>query len=405
MAKLAVLGGTPVAGNGLTCTWPEIGDEERKAVLRALDSRAWCRMGLADDVSEVTQFEHAWAEYHDAGHCLAVATGTAALVVAFRALGIGPGDEVVVPAVTFISTSDAVALCGAAPVFADMDPDTYQIDAAAVESAIRDRTRAICVVHYAGYPCDLDAISQVAARHGLPVVEDCAHAQGSAWRGRKVGAHITMGAFSFQQSKSLASGEGGAVITDCDELADKAWAAHNIGRVKDSPKYEHVLLGGNYRLGEISGALLRAQLKRLPEQTQRRSANADYLRQTLREMGGLEPLKADERVTQRGYYYFVLRYDPQQWGGAHRDVFFKALTAEGIESTRGYGIPIYKNPSYADSVVGHRVMPCPNAERACAHEQVTLITHHLLDRTNVELMLDAFAKLRENVDELRSVDA
>ena len=403
MAKLAVLGGTAVAPNGLNCIWPEIGDEERAAVLRVLDSGEWCRFGLPDDVCEVTQFESEWAKYHDAGHCVAVANGTVALVVAFRALGIKPGDEVIVPAVTFIATSDAVALCGAVPVFVDMNPETYQIDPAGVEAAISERTRAICVVHYGGYPCDLDGVSDVAARHGLPVVEDCAHAQGSEWRGRKVGAHITAGTFSFQQSKSLTSGEGGAVVTDDADLASRMWAVHNVGRVKDAAKYQHAVVGANYRLCEISGALLRAQLKRLPEQTQRRVANAAHLGQTAREIGGLEPLKTDQRITQRGYYFYLLRYDAEPWGGVHRDVFVNALRAEGVAAGAGYGIPVYRNSSYAGSLVEHRVTPCPHAERACGCEQITLMNHLLLDRANVQLTIDAFTKVRENLDELRSV--
>lgn len=403
VANLAALGGTAVAPNGLKVRWPEFGDEERKAILRVLERGEWWRLGIPEDQSEVALFEREWAAYHDAQHCVAVCNGTVALMVAFWSLGIRHGDEVIVPAVTFIATSDAVVLCGGVPVFVDIDPETYQIDPGAVEAAINERTKAICVVHYGGYPCDLDKIKAVAQKHGLPVVEDCAHAQGTEWRGRKVGAHITCGCFSFQQSKSLTSGEGGAVITDDTDLAEYLWAFHHCGRPKGVGRYEHYIVGGNFRLSEWQGAILRAQLKRLPEQTKRRMDNGAYLAEELRKLGDLEPLKPDERITQRGYYFFIIRYRSEEFGGVHRDVFLKALQAEGIPAGAGYGVPVYKNRTYTESGVIHKVMPCPNAERACAEEQITLNNHILLDRSNVQAILDACGKIKANLEELRQL--
>jgi dTDP-4-amino-4,6-dideoxygalactose transaminase len=324
-------------------------------------------------------------------------------MVAFWALGIKHGDEVIVPAVTFIATSDAVVLCGGVPVFVDIDPETYQIDTEAIEAAITEKTKSICVVHYAGYPCDLDRVKAIAQKHGLPVVEDCAHAQGTEWRGRKVGAHITCGCFSFQQSKSLTAGEGGAIVTDDPDLAELIWAFHNCGRPKGVGRYEHHIIGGNFRLSEWQGAILRAQLKRLSEQTKRRMENGTWLAEQLAELG-LKTLKPDERITQRGYYFFVIRYNPAEFGGVHRDVFLKALRAEGIPAFAGYGVPVYRNPSYTQSGVPHRVLPCPNAERICGHEQITLSNHVLLDRKNCQAILDACAKIKANLDELRQLE-
>lgn len=400
MAKLAALGGEPVAEGGLKIVWPVIGDEDRDAILQTLNSRAWCRVGMPDEQCQALAFEREWAEYHDAAHCVTICNGTAALMVAFRALGVTHGDEVIVPAITFSATADAVALCGATPVFVDMLPDTYQIDPNAVQAAITNRTKAVCVVHYGGYPCDIDRLLEIESETGLPIIEDCAHAQGTEWRGRKVGAQLTGGCFSFQQSKSLASGEGGAFVTDSEELAEMAWSVHNCGRVRGAQRYDHTELGGNFRLSEWEATILGTQLKRLDEQTQRRMDNAALLSDAIQELPGLLSLKMDERVTRRGYYFYVIRYNPDEWGGCPRDTFARTLIAEGIPVGRGYSVPVYLNPSYTNGVIPHRTMSCPNAERAAAYEQVTLPNHALLERKNMQLVVDALMKVRENVDEL-----
>jgi len=403
MANLAALGGKPAAEGGVRVTWPETGREERDALLQTLKRGEWCRLGIPDEQCQAKQFELEWARCHDAGCCVAVANGTVALMCAFRALGVGHGDEVIVPAVTFCATADAVALCGGVPVFVDMDPETYQMDPAAIEPAITKRTKAICAVHYAGYPADLDRIGQISKKTGIPVVEDCAHAQGTAWRGRKVGAHLAAGCFSFQQSKSLTAGEGGAVITDSDITADLVWAAHNIGRTQDAERYSHTSLGGNFRISEWEATILRCQLKRLQDQTERRMASGAIIAKGLAGIDGLSTLKPDDRITQRGYYFYVIRYDASKWAGVHRDVFIKALSAEGIPCGVAYGCPVYKNPSYAQGIVPHRAMPCPNADRATADEQIALSNHLLLDKRNAGLVVDACAKVRQNLDELRKL--
>lgn len=402
MAKLAALGGRPAAEGGIKIKWPETGEQERDALLATLERGEWCRLWSAEEC-EAAKFEREWARYHDAAHCVAVANGTVALMCAFRALGVGHGDEVIVPAVTFCATSDAVDLCGGVPVFVDIDAETYQIDPAAIEAAVTGRTKAICVVHYAGYPADLDRIAEVSAKTGLPVVEDCAHAQGTAWRGRKVGAHLAAGCFSFQQSKSLTAGEGGAVVTDSDVLADLVWALHNVGRTRDAARYTHTTRGGNFRMSEWEATILRCQLTRLQEQTERRMRNGAVIAEAIAEIDGLDVLKPDDRITQRGYYFYVIRYDSSKWGGVHRDVFIKAMHAEGIPCGVAYGCPVYKNPSYSQGIVPHRAMPCPNAERATADEQIALSNHLLLEKQNAYLVAEACAKIRKNLDELRSL--
>ena len=403
MARLAALDGTPVAA-GLETTWPEFGEPEREASLRMLNRGKWWRTGTSGEEGQVARFERDWARFHDADRCVAVCNGTIALMVSLWALGIRHGDEVIVPGVTFIATSNAVVFCGGVPVFVDVVSDTYQIDPDEVEEAITDRTKAVIVVHYGGYPCDMDRIKAVAEKHGLPVIEDCAQAQGTEWRGRKVGAHVTCGTFSFQQNKSLTSGEGGAVTTDDPRLADQIWAVHYNGRPYGLPNDDQPVLGGNFRLGEWQGAVLRAQLQRFPEQNARREETAARLRRGLKEMDGLKPLKEDDRITHRGFYFFVIRYRAESFGGVDRSAFLKALRAEGVPCGPGYRVPVYKNPVYAERAVAHRVMPCPTADRVCAEEQVCLRQTALLHPANADLILEACEKVRTSLDELRQLE-
>jgi len=417
MGKLAVTGGTPVA-ESLTWRWPIWDESDHEAVLRALDSGRWCRLdwGRPED-SEVSQFEDEFARYHDAKHCVAVTNGTAAIQLALEAGGVEAGDEVLVPAVTFIASASAILMANAIPVFVDIDPETYQISAQAMEDAITDKTAAAVVVHYAGYPVDLDRVGEIAKKRGLLIVEDCAHAHGSEWRGRKVGAQINAGAFSFQSSKSLTCGEGGAVIVDDDDLAAAAFSLHHIGRVAGRPFYEHYRVAPNLRMTEMQGALLRSQLARLPEQTRVRHENGERLARALEQVEGVSPLKRDERITQRGYYFYIIRYNQKAFGDVPREKFLAALAAEGIHAGAAYGRPVYRNPVFAENRFGRTGHPiscslygrdmdyskvsCPTAERICAEEQIALNNNVLLDAKNVDAVIEAIAKLRDNLDELR----
>jgi dTDP-4-amino-4,6-dideoxygalactose transaminase len=416
MARLAINGGPAVAPPGLRTIWPVFGDAEREAVLRALGSGIWCRLGATAETGEVSQFEAEFARWHGAAHCVAVTNGTAAIQCALAAVGLEAGDEVITTPITFISTALAIVLENGAPVFADIDPETYQIDPAAVEAAVTPRTRAILPVHYAGYPCDMDRLTAIAHRHGIALVEDCAHAHGSEWRSQKVGTFGDAGAFSFQASKTLNCGEGGALITNDEELAAKAFSYHHIGRVPGRPFYEHHAAAPNFRMTELQGALLRAQLTRLSEQTAVRQQNGERLAAGLEQIEGVSALPREERITQRGYYFFVICYDSERFGGVPRDRFLEALRAEGVAAGTGYGLPVHKNPVFQSPGPGrtgsvnchhwakdtdYTHLTLPAAERVMAEEQVALENNHLLSAENVEVILAAVAKIRENVDELR----
>ena len=245
-------------------------ERDERAVLDALRSGTWG----AHAGSRVTEFGRRFAEYQQAQHAVCVTNGTAALEVALRAVGVGPLDEVIIPPYTFVATATAVLAIGAIPVFCDILPDTYLIDAADAERRVTPRTRAIVAVHIAGQPADLDAVGAVAGRHGLKVVEDAAQAHGAAWRGRRVGAIGDAGTFSFQSSKNLNSGEGGVILSDDRAVAERAWSLANVGRIPDGAWYQHEVMGFNLRLTELQGALLLAQMERLPEQFERREREA-----------------------------------------------------------------------------------------------------------------------------------
>lgn len=411
MPKLALAGGQPLSGTGYRIKWPIVTAADVRAVEKVTRSGAWWRY----DGEEVDKFEKEFGRFHDAGYVLGVANGTVAIEIALRACGIEPGDEVIVPAVTFIASASAVLTARAVPVFADIIEDTCQIDPKDIENKITPRTKAIVVVHYAGYPSDMDAILGIAGRHGLKVVEDCAHAQGSAWRGRKVGAVGDMGTFSFQQSKSLTCGEGGAVVTDSEELYNNAYAYHHIGRTLGSDKYHHTIVGPNYRITEFQGAVLRTQLRKLQAQTLKRMANAEKLSRLLDGLPGVSPLKRDPRITQRGYYFFVLRFDREQFG-LSRDRFLAAMQAEGTPLGKGYGEPVYRLPVFRGMSFGRAGCPvncahykgsmnyaeveCPVAEHVSRERHVTVPNEVLLRESNVELIARAVHKVYENRAEL-----
>jgi dTDP-4-amino-4,6-dideoxygalactose transaminase len=388
-------------------SWPLAPDSIAEAqVLDVLRSGRWGR--LHDD-SYAERFENAFAAYQDAQHGIAVANGTVSLQLILRTLNIGIGDEVIVPALTFIATASAVAEVGAVPIFADIEAETLTIDPASVAAAITPRTRAIIGVHYGGFPIAFDRLLPLAAEHGLFLIEDAAHAQGSAWRGTRVGAIGTFGSFSFQESKALSGGEGGIILTNDEALAERARLLHSIGRRSDQPGYLHYALASNYRLSELQAALLLAQFAHLPEQAAARDAAGRLLDTGLDETGILIPQRRDERVTQRGYYFAVYRYQPEAMNGIPREAFLAALKAEGVPVSHAYGVPVYRYAAFSpealqtsplrglDNVPAYHQLHLPVAEQVSQREQVT-IPHQLLlaGPEGVRQIVDAVAKIAEH---------
>jgi dTDP-4-amino-4,6-dideoxygalactose transaminase len=394
---LALFGGPPVRTRPFPA-WPVFGQAEEDRVVGVLRSGRWGRL----DGDEVARFERRFAEMHGCRHGVAVTSGTVALRVALLAAGIEAGDEVIVPAYTFVATASAVVEANAIPVFGDIDLETFNLDPLSVAIAITPRTKAIIPVHFAGMAADMDAISRLSREHGLVVIEDAAHAHGSAFRNTPVGSLAQLATFSFQSSKNLTAGEGGIVTTNDDRLAEACRSIQNCGRVPGGVWYEHHVVSGNYRLGEFQGAILDCQLDRLQAQIDRREFNGQRLARRLDALPGLYPQARTASCTRHSYHLFMLRLDPEEFG-APRDSVLRALEAEGIPCSGGYGFPLPAQPLFRNKAFGPYVAAadldyassrCPNTEVVCA--QAIWLGQHLLlgEREDVDDIADAFEKIR-----------
>jgi len=345
MSQLALLGGTAVKSKPFP-PWPHYDQHEQQALTEVLESRQWWRT----DGTRVAQFEQDFADFHGAKHGLAITNGTHALEVALAALGVGPGDEVIVPDATFVATASAVLFCGAMPVMVDICCDTECIDPDLVEAAISPRTKGVIPVHLGGHPADLDRLTRLTGDRGLFLLEDCAHAHGSEWNGRKVGTFGSAGTFSFQSSKLMTAGEGGILITNDDALECKLRSVHDCGRLPGEWFYSHYAYGSNYRLSEWQGAILSAQLERLDEQTRRRDKNGQLLDQLLAEVPGITPQARDRRCTRNGHYAYILHFDSQEFAGISTARFIEAMNAEGIPNQAAYPqvhqLDMFQNGAY-----------------------------------------------------------
>jgi dTDP-4-amino-4,6-dideoxygalactose transaminase len=398
MAKLAIAGGTPVR-TSVFPRWPQFDNREKEAVLAVLESRNWGGYPFPNQLAGL--LGQRFAAHQDAKHALCAANGTVTLEIALSAAGIGAGDEVIVPAYTFEATAAPVIKSGAIPVFVDILPDTYCINPMAAQDALTSRTRAIMPVHLAMNMADMDAISALAARHGLKVIEDCAHAHGAKWRNRGAGSIGDAGSFSMQSSKLITAGEGGIVTTGNDEMFELCQSYANCGRASPTDRFRHRMLGFNYRMTEFQAALLLAQLERLPEQTRLRAVHGARLGEGLSRIPGISLLRKDERLTTQAIYQFIFKYDSRAFGGAPRDRFVAALEAEGIPSDGLFYEPIYRSmlfPVDPRRWVGTR---CPVSERAAYSESVWL-PHQLLlgGPEDVDQIVEAVEKIHRNVDEL-----
>jgi dTDP-4-amino-4,6-dideoxygalactose transaminase len=404
MERPALLGGEPLRTRPFP-SWPHSGEEESDALQEVL------REGVWSDASgpRKRELERRFAEFHGAEHAVAVTNGTISLEIALKALGIGAGDEVIVPPYTFLATATAVLGVNALPVFADIDPETYCLSPDAVEAAITPRTRAVIPVHLGGHPADMDRFQEIREKHGIAVIEDAAHAHGAAWKDRKVGALGDAGCWSFQASKNMTAGEGGMFTTNDKDLAEKAWSLHHCGRMPEGAWYEHTVLGGNYRITEFQCAILLAQLARLPEQTARREENAAILDEESAKIEGLRPLKRDLRCTVHAHHLYLFRYDAEAFGGMSRDLFIQALCAEGIPASPGYTVPLDRQPVFAGRAFDTRAtgydpshaptrygsLELPVCERAC--EETVWFTQNMLlgEEEDLADIVRAMRKVRQ----------
>ncbi len=415
MAVLAVKGGAPVRTARFP-PWPQYSQEDLERVRQVIESRNWG--GFPFPNKWASDVAARFAEYHGAAYGLAVANGTVALQVALRAAGLRFGDEVIVPAYTWEGTAAAVLFEGGVPVFVDVREDTFCIDAAQVEAAVTSRTRALLPVHLAMRFADMDALNQIARKHNLAVIEDCAHAHGGRWKGRAAGAMGDAGCFSMQSSKLMTSGEGGMLITSNLEYYELAQVYVNCGRASATDRFGHRLVGANLRMTDIQAALLMGQLERLGAQNERRARNAARLAAGLSAVPGITLLPPDPNITREVMYQYVFRYTPDN-PRIHRDVFVRALEAEGIPCEGRFYEAVYRSdlfpatPQQFPGLAVQRREPvdysrfhCPVAERLAYQESVWL-PHFLLlgDDKDVDDIVTAVDKVARNLDQLEGVDA
>lgn len=332
-AQPALLGGAPVRTAPFP-DWPVVTASDEQAWLKVLRSRKWFR-GYGDGVDK---FEKQFASYMGSPHCLAVANGTSALMTALHGLDVQPGDEVIVPPYTFIATINAVLSKYALPVFIDTDAATFQMDASKIAAAVNGQTRVVIPVHIAGASPDLDAVSAAARSKNLKVLEDAAQAHLGEWRGRKLGSIGDAGTFSFQASKNLNSGEGGAILSPDAKFIERCFAFHNnCNPRRNAAPDPGVTHAANLRLTEFQAALLTTQLERLESQARRRDRSAAALTKLLEQIPGIAPAKLTPGCTRSAWHLYMFRYDATQFSGLSREQFIKALKAEGIPSSSGYG--------------------------------------------------------------------
>lgn len=416
----AILGGAPVVNPAPKPKWTKwpiwIPATDEPGVLEVLRSGVWSRAGVVD------KFESAWAKTIGAKRCVTTVNGTNAMICSLANLDVGGGDEVIVPPYTFIATPQAVLQTGAMPVWVDTDPETFQMDVNKIEEKITSRTRAILPVHIAGLPSDMERIMEIARKHNLVVVEDACQAWLSEINHKKVGTFGNAGCFSFQNSKNIPMGEGGAIVSDDEELIDRCYSYHNYGIAHGSmiAKYGSGLsmFGTKLRLTEYQAAIGLAELKRLESQTVTRSENAAYLKTQMEKIPGIIPYKTYKNVTRVSFHLFPFRYQKAEFKGLSRAGFLKALSAEGVPCSSGYATlndkPFLHNAFQTKNF--KKMYPaemldfdkylertrCPQNDIICNEEGVWFTQNMLLGpRSDMDYIVAAISKIHKNAEAIK----
>ena len=416
ISRPAILGGKALTDLHKWIKWPIwVPETDEPLVLQSLRSGVWSRAKL------VEQFESEWAGTLGAKRCLTTVNGTSALMVALNQLKIRGGDEVLVTPYTFIATIQAILSNGALPVFVDIDPLTYQIDPKKLEAKITPQTKAILPVHILGLPADMNSIMAIAKKHNLIVVEDACQAHLAEIKGKKVGTIGNAGCFSFQNSKQLAIGEAGAVVSDDDEFMDRCFSYHNLGlpygQAPGAISSGGVREGTKVRLTEYQAAIGLAQLKRLDGQTKVRSTNAEYLKNKIKQIPGIVPYKLYDDVTRAAFLLFAFRYKADAFGGLSRTSFMKALQAEGVPCSSGY-TPLNKQMFLKETFQTEnfkKIYPaakldyqkymdnnqCPENDALCS--EAVWITQNLLlgPQSDMDIIFKAIEKTYTNREKLK----
>lgn len=397
MNTLAVNGGKKVFEQPANLPkWPQIYPETAEKLKDIYLSRRWGFYGPCE-----AEFNYKFAEYNNVKHSIMMANGTVTLEIAMRALGIKAGDEVIVPAHTWLATGQAVTYLNAVPVVVDIEPDTLCMDPAAFEAAITPKTTAVIPVHLFGSMADMDKIMEIARKHNLAVIEDCAHTHGSIWAGKYAGSIGDVGSFSFQQSKIMASGEGGGCTTNSDELADKLGRLSHIGypfgakQGQKVPPPEPGSCCHNYRVTEFQAAILLSQLAHLKEDNELRAKNAAYLRKRIDAIPGLRVQAAGRRADLQAYYSYTVLVDPAHLKpGITRTEVMAALQAEGVNANDMWGHVMYRQNLWSVAPEQFRIESCETAENLVYNQAMQMPLQFLmLSEKETAMVADAFEKV------------
>jgi dTDP-4-amino-4,6-dideoxygalactose transaminase len=401
MTQLAILGGAPVRNRPFT-PWPQYEPSDVQRLTQTVESRHWGGFPYPTPLAQA--FCRRFAAEQGARYALPVANGTVAITAALMACGIGPGDEVIVPAYTWDGTATAALAIGAVPVFADIDPDSYCLSPEAARRAITPRTRAIIPVHLAMRFADMRALRELAAEHNLLLIEDCAHAHGGAWNGEGAGAMGDIGCFSLQESKLLTAGEGGLLTTNSLERYEALQTVINCGRASLTDQYHQRLLGLNFRMTDLQIALLYGQLERLPHLRELRAERAALLTRAIDAIPCLRALPAQPGIDKPTHYCYVLQYRPE--GPApHRDLFAAALEAEGIPCDGRFYEAVYRSDLFYTPAHDYSQVSCPVSERAAYDESLWLFQFCLIGPEEDTLdVIRALEKVSENLELLSRQD-
>ena len=394
MSELALFGGKPVRKKPFP-VWPRVTAGQKEQLLNTLESDS---LGIGSDA--IKAFEDQFAEFHDAKYCIATSSGTNALWVALKAGGVSAGDEVIIPPYTFIATASAVLMANAVPVFVDIDPETFNIDPVLIEKAITERTKVIMPVHIAGNPADMDRINDIAKKYNITVIEDAAQAHGAEWDGVKVGALAAGGIFSFQSSKNMNSGEGGAIISNDDTFMNSCFAYYNCGRQRGREWYEHQIVGGNHRINAMAASLLLPQLQSVEDDMVIRDKNRKKLDRALNSEG-LVTIGSYEKATRVANHLYLLKYKADYFNDVPREKFFDAMRAEGVNTYAGYN-PLYREKVFDNQDddfpwlkdIDYAGISCAETELIADYQSVWLTQNHLLgnDRDTQDI-INAFEKV------------
>jgi len=409
--KLAILGGQPVRKSKSWPGWPYWDKNVIDSILKTTKSRIWCR--IQSKSGTVPTLEKKFAQLIGTKFCVATGSGTQALHTCVEALGIGAGDEVITSPYTDPGTIASILAARALPVLADIDRRSYQLDPEDVERRVTKNTKAIMPVHMMGQPCHMDAICEIAEKHNLRVIEDAAQAHLAEYKGKKLGTIGDLGCFSFQSSKTIACGEGGAIIGNDEELMDKCYTVHNHGT---SRRGRTEVAGPKYRMNEFEAAVLLGQWPGVEERFARRNENAAHLTSRLKDVPGIFPQKLYEGTTSGSFYIYAMTYRKEYFNDLERSKFLKALKAEGISLSPYIAQGLHKEP-WTEHILNSKVYQkmfskkrlqryreensCPNCDKICQEMVMIWASGPLLGtKEDMDDVADAMLKIYENRDKL-----